>query len=117
MGPSGKREPIYNVEALHDKLEEIGWTSEVDWEETLAVTGEEPTKVGNVDDDLERELAFYNQALADAKTAIRKLESGGTQWLRPTDYYAEMVKSDDHMAKVKEQLMQEQKLIEAAEER
>ena len=38
-------------------------------------------------------------------------------WRRPADYYAEMVKSDAHMARVKAQLMHEQAQIEAADER
>ncbi len=59
-GPS-KREHVYNIDGLHEKLEDIGWTGEAAWEETLMVTSDVGTKVGNVDDDLERELAFYNQ--------------------------------------------------------
>ncbi|GLI67249.1 hypothetical protein VaNZ11_011431 [Volvox africanus] len=112
-----KRQVIYDVDALHERLEDIGWTTEADWEESLAVTSEKPTVVGNVDDDLARELAFYNQALASAKHAIHRFEEAGIPWLRPLDYYAEMVKSDEHMAKVKEQLMFEQRQIEQAEER
>ena len=46
-----------------------------------------------------------------------KLEAAGTKWLRPPDYYAEMVKSDEHMARVKAQLMHEQGEIEGAQER
>ena len=57
----GEREPIYNTDAMHDKLEDIGWTEQVAWEETLALTSTAPTQVANIDDDLERELAFYNQ--------------------------------------------------------
>ena len=45
----------------------------------------------NVDDDIARELGFYNQALAAAQAAIQKFEEAGTPWLRPADYYAEMV--------------------------
>ncbi|GIL83010.1 hypothetical protein Vretimale_8519 [Volvox reticuliferus] len=112
-----KRQVTYNVDALHEKLEDIGWTAEADWEESLVVTSEQPTVVDNVDDDLARELAFYNQALASAQHAIRRFEEAGVPWLRPLDYYAEMVKSDEHMAKVKEQLMFEQRQIELAEER
>ena len=37
--------------------------------------------------------------------------------MRPPDYYAEMVKSDDHMKRVKAQLMHEQTQLEAGEER
>ncbi len=52
-----------------------------------------------------------------AQQAIRKFEAAGTPWQRPPDYYAEMVKSDDHMAKVKQQLMHEQEQMEAVEQR
>ena len=38
-------------------------------------------------------------------------------WLRPEDYYAEMVKSDRHMARIKDQLLYEQKRIALAEQR
>lgn len=38
-------------------------------------------------------------------------------WQRPHDYYAEMVKSDGHMARIKQQLVYEQKQIEEADER
>lgn len=33
----------------------------MEWEETQAITTEAPTQVDNVEDDLARELAFYNQ--------------------------------------------------------
>jgi hypothetical protein len=49
------------ADALHEKLEDIAWVEEQGWEESLVVTGREPTQVADVDDDLERELAFYNQ--------------------------------------------------------
>lgn len=112
-----EEEGIYNTEALHDKLEDISWTEEQPWAETLAITSTEPTQVEDVDDDLERELAFYNQALDAAKQAIHKFEEAGVPWQRPPDYFAEMVKSDEHMARVKEQLIYEQKVIEEAEQR
>eukprot|EP00887_Chlorella_sp_A99_P000133 scaffold16.g133.t1 len=115
-----EREPIYNTDAMHDKLEDIGWTDQAAWEETLALTSAAPTEVANVDDDLERELAFYNQAslaLDAAKVAIGRFEEAGIAWQRPDDYYAEMVKSDEHMARVKEQLVFERNQIEAAEQR
>lgn len=57
------------------------------------------------------------QALGAAKEAIAKFKEDGTPWLRPPDYYAQMVKSDDHMARVKQQFMHEQKVIEETEER
>ena len=57
------------------------------------------------------------QALGAAQAAIRRFEKAGTKWQRPPDYYAEMVKSDQHMARVKEQLMHEQQHMEQADER
>jgi rRNA-processing protein EBP2 len=57
------------------------------------------------------------QALDAAKTAINRFEQAGTTWQRPPDYYAEMVKSDDHMARVKEQLLFETKKIEDSSQR
>ena len=41
----------------------------------------------------------------------------GVPFLRPPDYYAEMVKTDSHMLKVKGKLLSEKKRIEEAEER
>ena len=49
--------------------------------------------------------------------AIAKMEAAGVPWRRPPDYYAEMVKTDDHMLKVREQLAFEQKQIEEAGQR
>ena len=57
------------------------------------------------------------QALGAAQAAIRRFEKAGTKWQRPPDFYAEMVKSDQHMARVKEQLMHEQQHMEQADER
>ena len=57
------------------------------------------------------------QALEAAQQAIQKFEAANTPWQRLPDYYAEMVKSDDHMAKVKQQLMHEQEQMEVVEQR
>ena len=37
------------------------WTEEAAWDETLALTSAAPVALQNTEDDLERELAFYNQ--------------------------------------------------------
>ena len=60
---------------------------------------------------------LWRQALEGAKAGIQRLQSEGVAWLRPHDYYAEMVKSDGHMARIKQQLVYEQKQIEEADER
>jgi hypothetical protein len=71
-GPTG-RPRIYKTEGLHERLEEFQWTDGAPWTETLIVTSELPTEVPNVHDDLNRELAFYNQALAAAKAGMLQL--------------------------------------------
>ena len=48
---------------------------------------------------------------------MQRLEKEGRKWQRPADYYAEMVKSDEHMARVKSQLMHEQTQIAEAQTR
>ena len=57
------------------------------------------------------------QALGAARAAIVGMEAAGVAWQRPADYYAEMVKSDDHMLKVREQLAFEQTSIAEAAQR
>ena len=42
----------------------------------------------------------YKQAEQAVQSAVPKLLAMGVKVLRPTDYYAEMAKSDDHMQKV-----------------
>ena len=57
------------------------------------------------------------QALDAAKQAVGRFEAAGVPWARPPDYYAEMVKSDQHMSQVKQQLVHQQQTIEGADER
>lgn len=59
----------------------------------------------------------FLKALTGAQSGIQTLEEKSVPWLRPPDYYAEMVKSDGHMANIKQRLVYEQKQIEEAEER
>lgn len=42
----------------------------------------------------------YNQALTSAQLGQQKMEELGVAIKRPGDYFAEMVKTDDHMRKV-----------------
>lgn len=112
-----EREAIYNVDGLHEGLEQIGWDESVIWEEGRIITSETPTQVSDINDDLSRELAFYNQALASAREACDLFGKAKVPFRRPDDYYAEMVKSDEHMGKVRERLLVQQKQIEESEQR
>ena len=71
------------------------------------VTTIEPVAIADVDDDLTRELAFYKQCLDAANKGRTLLKKEGVSFSRPTDYFAEMVKSDEHMGKIKEKMTDE----------
>ncbi|KAB1220632.1 hypothetical protein CJ030_MR3G009418 [Morella rubra] len=107
---------IYNREGLLDKLGDISWPENVGWIHKLSLDINQEQEV-DVNDDLARELAFYTQALEGTRQAFEKFQSMGLPFLRPSDYYAEMVKTDSHMVKVKGRLLAEKKKIEEAEER
>lgn len=113
------RPPIFDADALHEALEEFAWDQPADWTQTQVVTlaSSASASVPDIHDDMARELAFYNGAKEAAEQAIAKFDQAGVPWHRPPDYYAESVKSDSHMAKVKQQLMFEQQAIEEAEQR
>lgn len=74
------------------------------------VVSAEPTapKIDDISDDLNRELQLYAQSLEAARRARALLRAEGVPFSRPKDYFAEMVKDDGHMEKVKA------KLVEAA---
>ncbi|KAF3928919.1 hypothetical protein AA313_de0203742 [Arthrobotrys entomopaga] len=71
------------------------------------LTTTDPVEIKDVHDDLTRELAFYTQALDAAKRGRAALLSEGAPFTRPTDYFAEMVKSEEHMGKIKDKMKEE----------
>lgn len=107
---------VYNTDGLIDKLQDISWPDNIPWMHKLTIDIDQEQEV-DVNDDLARELSFYTQALEGTRKAFEKLESTGLPFLRPSDYYAEMVKSDTHMEKVKSRLLAQKRNIEEAEER
>ena len=59
----------------------------------------------------------YKQAFAAVITARAELERRGVPHLRPDDYFAEMLKSDAHMLRVRGKLLSEKERLEAVEAR
>lgn len=57
----------------------------------------------------------YHQAQSSVLIGLRKLEELGVPTRRPEDYFAEMVKADDHMRKVRQCLLSRQKILEQKE--
>ncbi|RMZ84714.1 hypothetical protein DV737_g924, partial [Chaetothyriales sp. CBS 132003] len=58
-------------------------------------------------DDLKREAEFYNIARQATLDARAKLKAEGVPFTRPSDYFAEMVKTEGHMDKVKDKVRRE----------
>ena len=84
---------------------------------TVVVVGA-PTadSIKDVNNDMQRETAFFSQAQVGARTARRLLRKEHVPFTRPRDYFAEMVKDDGHMDKVKTRLIQEAANKKAAAE-
>jgi rRNA-processing protein EBP2 len=85
--------------------------------ETLILTATQPLIAPSDNDDLKREVGFYDLALTLAREGRNKLTELGEPVRRPKDFFCEMVKSDQHMARVKESLVVQQKKISAVEKR
>uniref|UniRef100_A0A7S0IHQ7 rRNA-processing protein EBP2 n=1 Tax=Micromonas pusilla TaxID=38833 RepID=A0A7S0IHQ7_MICPS len=117
MGRSDR--PLVNNEAgLDASIQDFGWTHKAKWIDHMVVAGaKDAPPVADVNDDLARETHFYEQALGSANEAIRRLKELGVPVKRPHDYYAEMVKSDEHMKRVRAELIFEQTAQETREER
>ncbi|KAI5810969.1 eukaryotic rRNA processing protein EBP2-domain-containing protein [Peziza echinospora] len=101
---------INNKAALLNSLSKIALPfTTLPFSAHLSLTSTEPTEILDINDDLNRELAFYTQALAHARQArdILASEPNATPFSRPNDYFAEMVKSDEHMGKIKQKLLDE----------
>ena len=79
----------------------------VPFAEHQSLTAPELVEISDIDDDLNRELAFYKQALEAAKLGRRLLKQEKVPFERPVDYFAEMMKDDEHMGKVKGKLLDE----------
>ncbi|KAJ4332713.1 rRNA-processing protein EBP2 [Ascochyta clinopodiicola] len=103
-----QRLTINNTAALTAALNRIQLPySKLAFSEYQSVTSAEPVEIADVEDDLNRELAFYKQCLSAVKDARGRLKKEGASFSRPADYFAEMVKSDEHMGKIKQKLVDE----------
>lgn len=67
-----------------------------------------PAEADPVLNDFRREMLFYRQAQSAVAEGIRKLHALNVPTKRPDDYFAEMAKSDEHMQKVRANLMAKQ---------
>eukprot|EP01090_Pellita_catalonica_P011411 TRINITY_DN2305_c0_g1_i1.p1 TRINITY_DN2305_c0_g1~~TRINITY_DN2305_c0_g1_i1.p1 ORF type:complete len:268 (-),score=57.51 TRINITY_DN2305_c0_g1_i1:76-765(-) len=86
----------------------MGGGVDVPWVERLDITAKEAGNVENFNDDIEREAAFYKQAYNAVDEAFAKLDELKILYRRPEDYFAEMVKTDEQMRRIRGQLLREQ---------
>lgn len=86
------------------------------WTETLVLSYPCTIDV-DVDDDLNREIAFYKQALHGADAARALAAKHNFPFTRPQDYFAEMVKTDAHMERIRQRLLDESTAIKNSEYR
>ncbi|KAI1135694.1 Ebp2-domain-containing protein [Hypoxylon sp. FL0543] len=111
---------INNTSALLASLKRISIPTDksVPFATHQSIVSAEPTadSIEDIQDDLKRELAFYAQSLDAAKRARALLKAEGVPFSRPTDYFAEMVKDDGHMEKVKAKLVEEASAKKASAE-
>ncbi|KDR83016.1 hypothetical protein GALMADRAFT_238776 [Galerina marginata CBS 339.88] len=107
---------IDNKVALDQIRESIQLDPSLPWTETLVLSYPQTIDV-DVDDDLNRELAFYKQALHGANAARALAAKHNFPFTRPSDYFAEMIKSDAHMERIRQRLLNESAGIKKSDDK
>ena len=118
-------ESINLVDELTEKLNSIksdvqkfydSKNKKINWLEfPVEISSTEIPEYLNPDDDIKRELIFYNIAKENAIKGMIELKKLGEKLNRPDDYFVEMLKSDEQMMKVKKQIINEQQYIKRFE--
>lgn len=111
-----QRLTINNKSALTKAYKSISLPSDLPFTANQVIVTQEPVAIADVEDDLNRELAFYKQSLDAVTRARALLKAENAPFTRPTDYFAEMVKSDEHMGRIKSKLVGEAASKKAAAE-
>ncbi|ORX54708.1 Ebp2-domain-containing protein [Piromyces finnis] len=115
-----ERPAINNIPALNKRYNEIRLDTpgvKIPWIELQAITYNKDLGIDDktVHDDLKRELAFYEQGLAAALEGRKKYKELNKPFSRPDDYFAEMVKTDEQMSKIRQNMIEESESIKNAE--
>lgn len=101
---------INNTKAMKHAFErvQLPWKKHSFQEhQSITATTNTDEQIKDIYDDTERELAFYKQSLNAVVIAREELKRLKVPFKRPLDYFAEMVKSDEHMDKIKGKLVYE----------
>lgn len=100
-----QRLTINNTAALTRSLRSFALPSHLPFSATQTITSSSPSTIPDIDDDLNRELAFYKQCLDAVREARILLKREGVPFTRPADYFAEMVKSEEQMGRVRAKVL------------
>eukprot|EP01147_Barroeca_monosierra_P010573 gene10573-2696_t len=101
--------------ALEAKVKEFEISSSLPWTETFLVnSGALPEDI-DPNDDFQREDAFYDVTLKAILRGQLLLKKYDVPIERPNDYFAEMLKTDDHMEKIRQTMLKDQAKLETAE--
>lgn len=123
----GPKKAVNDVNGLIHCLTEF--KRDLEWVERLDVTlGPVPEISGpqsspqnkdqkalDPEDDFKREMSFYRQAQAAVLTVLPRLHQLKIPTKRPTDYFAEMAKTDQQMQKIRQKLQAKQAAMEKSE--
>jgi len=113
-----KRDAVNDERGLLHKLEDIKLVLPgveiVPWIETLVISVNKIDLTKN-SDDLDREKKFYDSARKGVLEAMARLNQLSIPRDRPDDFFAEMIKTDEHMSKVKGELLKEKRIIDQAQ--
>ena len=71
---------------------------------------------GRINDDVQREVEFYNIAQENATKGLKQIATENLRIDRPPDFYAEMFKSDETMTKIRSSLVKQQVRVKNFEE-
>jgi len=75
------------------------------------------TKSLSVNDDIKREVTIYNTTRQNVIKAMKFLIQAKVPISRPDDFFAEMLKTDSHMNKIKGRLLVQQKKMSNFEDK
>merc|ERR1719253_1443204 len=114
---------ICNAPLILQKVKELeykvpGDAKRVPWIDTLCVDGwKEIPKDVKAKDGVKLESAFMDLAMDAVKEGYRRLRVMKVPASRPSDFYAEMLRTDGQMFKVRERAAEEQRRIRIVEQR
>merc|ERR1712039_54139 len=114
---------ICNAPMILQKVKEIEYTvpegaKRVPWVDTLDIAGQQGVPKGvSAKDGVKLESTFLKMAADAVKEAYRRLRVMKIPCTIPDDFYAEMLRTDSTMFKVRERATEEQRRIKIVEER